>query len=162
MIFKKQIVTKFALSPLFENSIMAKYDEEIVGTPFFPQKTDATSTSVLRSHSDPLTGYKVNTGMLNPFSFNFTNCSCTSRSKRCRSCVRGDWRVIFPLPKRVAKPCLRDPKNPWDPKWPCGSCVTYSLKHVKSALSSPIGSLHRKYRYLIVFISKIRLFYGSI
>ena len=114
-----------------------------IGLLSIPQKSrDYTRFFWYYSRSSGI--YSVNTGMLIPFSFNFTNCSCTSSSKRIRSCARGETRVTFPLPKRVAKPCLIAPKRPPDPKWLCDSCVTYSLKHVEKFLSSPIGNYHRK------------------
>lgn len=106
--------------------------------------------------------YNVKIGMLIPFSFNFTNCSCTSSSKRIRSCARGETRVTFPLPKRVAKPCLKASRRLPDPKWRCGSTVINLLKHVKYLLSSPIGILPMKYGSLIVIYSLIRLFLCSV
>jgi hypothetical protein len=59
--------------------------------------------------------YNVNIGILIPFSFNFTNCSCTSCSKRIRSAANGDWRLTFPLPKRDAKPLPQVFKRPTGP-----------------------------------------------
>jgi len=109
------------------------------------------STTLLNLPEFTLTSYSVNTGILNPFSFNFTNCSCTSASKRMRSAANGDWRFTFPLPKRVAKPCPNQVRLGRNPKWLCDSCVTYSLKHAGKSLSSPIGILCRENHSLIVY-----------
>ena len=105
--------------------------------------------------------YSVNIGMLIPFSFNFTNCSCTSCSKRIRSAARGDWRTCFPLPKRDAKPLPQAFKRPTGPNWLCGRLFTYLLKHVKKFLSSPIGIFIKTNHRLIVYFWFFRLFCQS-
>ena len=118
----------------------------------------SSTTTLLSQPEITLTSHNVNTGILIPFSFNFTNCSCTSLSKRIRSCARGDRRCILPclpagrpLPKRDAKPRLKASRRLLEPNLYCGRLVMYSFNHVKNRLSSPIGFFLFQNCSLIVF-----------
>ena len=114
-------------------------------------------TYLLLSTASP---YNVNTGIDNPFSFSFTNCSFTSARKRIRSCACGLMRVFLPE-RRDSSPLIPPAILAENPCTSDVSLFIYSFKLPQQILSSPIGYSLCVLPYLIVLFLSNTLFIRS-